>query len=516
MANINKRFRNKGFLCARLTVLVGCFLLVACQAITATPGDQAGTQPEDLSPGSTEIKAVGTTTDTVMQPTWTIPFTVSPTATPSPAEWPVAGMEIRHINDLDLTSGLGVSWVRRNALKWNLVEPVQGMRAWNEVAALDEELSRISSLGMQAILIVRGTPDWAQAVQGQVCGPIKPEALDAFAEFLRDAVVRYSQPPYNVKYWELGNEPDVDPSLVKWTGPFGCWGDKNDADYYGGGYYAAMLKVAYPAIKSINPEAQVVLGGLLLDCDPVRPPETSPGSGQLRYCTPSRYLEGVLVNGGGDYFDGVSFHAYDYYKGAEGQYANGNWYSAWNTTGPVMAAKANYLRAILAAHGQAEKFLMNTENAILCGRDGTEADCQTDTFNLTKAYYVVQSSVMAMAEGLRANIWYDLQGWRGTAMIDVNRQPLPAYLAYQFNNEMLAGVTYWGRVSTSDGVSGYEFRQGDRVLWVVWSLDGSSHELLLPDSVVAVYDVFGQALPAGQSLNLTLSPMYIEWVASQP
>ena len=65
---------------------------------------------------------------------------------------------------------------------------------------------------------------------------------------MAEAVERYSAPPYNVIYWEVGNEPDIDPSLVDGDEIYGCWGDKTDA-YYGGGYYAEVLKQVYPAVK---------------------------------------------------------------------------------------------------------------------------------------------------------------------------------------------------------------------------------------------------------------------------
>ena len=51
----------------------------------------------------------------------------------------------------------------------------------------------------------------------------------------------------------------MDPKLVDPDSVFGCWGD-NDDDYYGGGYYADMLKMVYPAVKSADPQAQVLIG----------------------------------------------------------------------------------------------------------------------------------------------------------------------------------------------------------------------------------------------------------------
>jgi hypothetical protein len=221
-----------------------------------------------------------------------------------------------------------------------------------------------------------------------------------------------------------------------------------------------------------------------------------------------------LENGGGDFFDGVSFHAYDYYNGFEGQFSNGNWYSAWDTTGPVISAKARYIRSVLSAYGYPDKYLINSENALLCGRDGTEPECQTEIFNLTKAYYIVQSTTMALSEGLQGNIWYDLRGWRGSALVDQNRQPLIAYQAYQYAIQMLDGMAAWGKIDLNAGISGYEFRRDEHVVWVVWSLDGSVHELTLPDKTIAVYDLYGSnIMPSAQTLSVTLAPLYVEWEA---
>ena len=416
--------------------------------------------PTPITTASMTPKAINTALPTVV-PTAPETETPAPTITPLPTEEPVDGMEINRASDIDFLSELGTYWVRRNGLLWFKIEPEMGARDWSEAAELDGELRRITEAGMQAILIVRGAPDWALDTAGLQCGPISSEALDDYAAFLQDAVRRYKEPPFNVKYWELGNEPDVDRNQIKPTGPFGCWGDAGAPDYFGGRYYAEMLKVAYPAIKAVDPDARVLLGGLLLDCDPVQPPETAPGSGERKNCASSRFLEGIMENGGGEYFDGVSFHAYDYYQGAEGNYSNGNWHSAWNTTGPVMAAKVNYIRTVLATYGYSRKFLMNTETGLLCGRDGSEADCQTEIFNKTKAYYVIQNNSMARAEGLSANIWYYLRGWRGSGLIDVEQQPLPAYQAYLFNVTILSDTVFVGKVSHWPGVAGYEFHQAN-------------------------------------------------------
>ena len=315
------------------TICAIAFLIASCTPDSPTPTIQAGSQtpsyqaesptplpqvgseaptlvfiPQTMRPqpssvvSSATMVAGSTAIDASLTPTveqTKVPIftptdkkdTPVPTPTSIPVPKPLAGVEISRLSSsqLDLLSQAGVAIVRINALRWSVVEPQKGMREWASIHSLESELKEYASQGVQVILIVRSTPLWAQKVYGSECGPVKPEELGAFASFLHDTVIRYSQPPFNVKYWELGNEPDVDPSLVPSGSQYGCQGDQS-AEYYGGEYYADMLKQAYPAIKSTDPEAQVLLGGLLLDCDPTHPPEG-------KDCQPAKFFEGILHNG---------------------------------------------------------------------------------------------------------------------------------------------------------------------------------------------------------------------------
>jgi hypothetical protein len=194
---------------------------------------------------------------------------------------PYMGIQFRDYSSQEqrlffVNSGARLS--RFDQFYWDLIEPVPQTPAVYDWSMVDEaSLASASEMDIESIGIVLFTPPYAQKFPGSVCGPIAENQLERFGEFLYNLVTRYSQPPYNIKYWELGNEPDVDYSFANRFG-FGCWGDPNDP-YFGGGYYAQMLKSAYPKIKAANSEAEVLIGGLLLDCDPRNPPETSPGSG---------------------------------------------------------------------------------------------------------------------------------------------------------------------------------------------------------------------------------------------
>jgi hypothetical protein len=394
-----------------------------------------------------------------------------------------------------------VYWWRRNGVLWSSVEAAKGSYDWNALADLEVELANAAQNGIQVILIVRGTPSWAQAIPGVPCGPIIESELGSFADFMQELVSRYSQPPYNVKFWEIWNEPDVDHTLLKnpELNPYGCWGDKKD-DYYGGGYYAEMLKEVYSAVKAADPESQILVGGLLMDCDPNNPP---PGKG----CKSSKFLEGILINGGGDYFDGISFHAYEYYLLESGEYSNANWDSAWNTTGPVMIAKTQFLKSLLEDYGFSGKLLMNTESALLC-----DVCADDDNFETTKAHYLAQAFATAISLDLEANIWYSVFGWRNSQLLEPDNTPLPAYEAFKFAQDELQDSEFVQEISDNDKIKILEFDRGDRRIWVLWSMKSTPTSVDLPGLPVAVYDALGNPFTPSDPFAINWKTYYLEWL----
>ncbi len=440
---------------------------------------------------------------------------------PLPTVFGVEMWAIAPNEGLDAVAQAGSYWTHRNGVDWARVEPVEGQRDWSALAALENELLNAAARGLEVILIVRGTPDWAQR-DGVACGPIKTSEFGAFADFMHALVQRYSGPPYNVRYWEIWNEPDIQSAAVAPDEIYGCWGDPADP-FYGGGYYAEMLRVVYPMIKAADPDADVLVGGLLLDCDDRLPGACngaiSPGS--------ARFLEGVLrrngANDGAAYFDGVSFHAYDFYKGGLGQYHNPNWASAWNTSGPTVAAKARFIRELLDAYGAGAKYLINTEGALLCGGPfdppgGLSCSSEpTSPFEITKAYYVAQLYAAALAEGLHATLWFTATGWRNSGLLNADLSPRPAYHAFNFAQSTLRDSNYLGPLTGADlsdptGIQGHKFDRGDRIIWVLWSQDGSARSVsLAPGAPLTIHDAMGNPEVPANPMIVDLTPRYLEW-----
>jgi hypothetical protein len=423
----------------------------------------------------------------------------------------IFGIELHSITvegGLNQMRDTGAFWLRRNGLLWSDVEPTAGSRNWDtpSVLALEQELINANQSGMEVVLIVRSTPEWARENPELACGRIKIEDIPAFADFVREAVERYSKPPYNVRYWQIWNEPDA--FQTKSEAPYGCWGDPND-DYYGGGYYASVLKQVYPQVKLANSQAYVVVGGLLLDCDPKDPPEG-------KDCKSSLYLEGILREPGArDNFDVISFHAYDYYFG-DGSYSNPNWNSSWNSTGPVVIAKGNFIKDVLDEFGADEKLIFNSEGAIICGPPVRDPDfdpiCMSEDFENTKAYYVAKIYAAAIATGLDANIWYSVTGWRYSGLLNKeNLEPRLAYYAYQFARMKLGNAVFIEQDETLPNLFNYEFNRAGHEMHLVWSKDGSPQIVPVPDGG-QVWDALGNSMPVLDGyVVVENNPYYIEY-----
>jgi hypothetical protein len=127
--------------------------------------------------------------------------------------------------DLSMLTQAGGYWIRFDKILWDAIEPVNQdppVYYWGTIN--ETALANVSAAGDGVIALIQYAPRWAQKIPGIVCGPFSEQAFDEFARFMYALVSRYSQPPYGVKYWEIGNEPDIDPSLVAHDSGFGCWG----------------------------------------------------------------------------------------------------------------------------------------------------------------------------------------------------------------------------------------------------------------------------------------------------
>ncbi len=438
------------------------------------------------------------------------------------------GVHMADINSVSLQRAAEANnyWVRYNGLQWSKVQPVGPTQwLWENYANLEDDLAAANRFGMEVILIVRSTPLWAQKRNdGNYCGPMAEANIDHFAVFMGELVKRYSQPPYNVKYYEIWNEPDSPPELVQGlpNPVYGCWGDPDDpTGGFGGGYYGQVLKAVYPQVKAASGgTAQVVLGGLLLPADPDQVFIWSwwkhPGTDWL-YADQSKFFEGILRECQGQHcFDYVNFHGFTFYRdfsltGIQ-QEENEDF---WLDRGGQVEGKLDFLRSLMAKYGISHKPILLTETGLPLpdvDRWDTWNAAQKATYEAAKADYLVYLYTRNMARGISGSTWYhmDKYGWHRSGLLDSNNNPLPAYEAYQFLTGSLYGAIYQGDPPLTAGMRGFEFKKSDRRLWVLFSEDVHDKTINQPAKFIRAYDLFGAPVtPVNNQIKFS-RPIYIE------
>lgn len=375
---------------------------------------------------------------------------------------------------LKLANDIPSKWVRlNNRISWRQLQPNEGGPIqWGLLVAFENELRALRGSYITPIVVVDDYPYWATMERSpgvpSYCGPMRGDKFTAFANFMSQLVARYKVSEFNVHVWELGNEPDVD-GLV-YTLPidseYGCWGDADDLDYYGGQHYGEMLKVVTPVIKAADPLAQVWIGGLLLNS----PNTTTPGHGH-----PEFFLKGILQAGRGtdySYFDMVPFHTYNIYNGRTYDYDNGDVQSPWYALGGSVKGKATFLRQLMVPY-VVQKPLFVNEISLTCPEEYFPQLCSppVDAFLEMQANHLVRVQVRGLSEDIEGFTWYTLDGpgWRNGGLLDNFNNPRPSYLAYKQLAHQLYQADYLTSVDYGADFEAYAFQRDHQEIHVVWT-----------------------------------------------
>jgi Beta-galactosidase len=141
----------------------------------------------------------------------------------------------------------------RVEIAWDLVEPREGTF---DFAAIDRKVGAAARNDIDVLGLVVRTPGWAATNPGNPFSAPRDPAT--YAAFVRTLIGRYgprgtfwpanpSLPRRPVRDWQIWNEPNI---AINW-----------DVQPWQNGY-ARLLRAAYPAVKSADPGAQVVMAGL--------------------------------------------------------------------------------------------------------------------------------------------------------------------------------------------------------------------------------------------------------------
>lgn len=404
---------------------------------------------------------------------------------------------------------LGVRWIRLDSVSWEKVQPTRDAPYdWSALSWFEQELIAANDAGLRPIVIVNDSPHWAtiNVPWPTSCGAIRADRFADFAALMAALAERYSKPPYNLHDWEMGNEPDVDPAFVPADAVWGCWGNRNDP-YYGGEHYGNMLKAVTPAIRAADPHATIWLGGLLLNTYA----STTPGHGN-----PERFLEGVLRAGAAPYFDIVPYHAHSVYQGRFKDHSGLN--GGWTPYGGPAFGKPIYLRTVMAKYGVDKPLVLNEAALGICDSCTPTAD-----FYQAQADHVARTFVRTLAADVDGAYWFTLDGpsWRYSGLLDQQRNPQPAFYAFETLITQLEGATLPPvPVDYGPGVEAYRFSKGGRVVDVLWAPQGGTYQVSVPlDKWIAAYPrnfsapgsqpITPQIVGSEARLNVGFSPIYI-------
>lgn len=209
---------------------------------------------------------------------------------------------------------------------WAYIERSPGVYDWYQS---DRIIRHAHNQGLRVIARMGFVPDWARpdpAERQTTLNYLPENAYDSFGDFVAVFARRYAGIVDDLIIW---NEPNLSFE----------WGYRAVSAEE----YARLLSEVYPRVKSANPQAQVLAGALAPTLEPAGSPH---GTDDLLY------LEAMLNAGAGAHFDALAVHTYGFTHPADAEPAPDR----------LNFRRAELLRALMVAHGHADKPIYITES----------------------------------------------------------------------------------------------------------------------------------------------------------
>ena len=373
---------------------------------------------------------------------------------------------------------LGVGW-ERILFYWNEIQP-NGPNDWNTLHVHEEWLAEATAQGRTVVGLLKNTPTWAtdgEFASGVPRGLYLPvdDPGNLWANYARRVASYYSA--HGVHNWIIWNEPDIAPDV------YGHEFSGSMTDYY------QLLKVAYIAIKQVDPNAKIHLGGMTYWHDPT---------------WLGRFMQMVAADpdaaANNYYFDVISLHIY--FRPETIPQIVGNAFAVQQQVGIPLKA-----------------VWINETNA----RPSTDPEwpVQVQAFNIDleqQAWYIVQANALGFYSGAGRIAVYKLidinispgdESWGLIRPYDFSKRP--AFYAYQNTIKYLAGFTYPVQREQAGNYTMVRFNRPQGVTRVLWARTASSVTLNVPalaESGVLVDPITGTETPitpTGGSYSVSLA-----------
>jgi hypothetical protein len=270
----------------------------------------------------------------------------------------------------------------RVEIPWATLEPTPGQIEPKALAFTDSLVNQAAAAGIKVVALTMWTPCWASSApasllsrcrpdnggKAQAWPPVNPASYGSFAAFV---AARYGSKLAAIEVW---NEPD-----------------QSNEDYLAGPdkaqHYAELLRAAYPAIKSVDPQ-MTVLGGSLVGSN-------------------GAFLRALYAAGIKGYYDGLSVHFYT-----------------------LVLGSLRYLHEVQLQNGDHAPLWLNEFGWSSCWprqRTQQEQGCVTKQVQATNIANVFRET--ARTSWIAAEMLYSLQGSRSEefGVLDESGAPKPAF-----------------------------------------------------------------------------------------
>jgi len=382
---------------------------------------------------------------------------------------------------LDLSRQAGLVWVRDWSLKWQEVEPEQGKFQFTEP---DYQIDRPRKHGLEVLgLLPFPSSNWSSTAPASVSGKggypqnrarvaYAPRDESEFENYVATTVAHYKG---RIRWWQVFNESlFTDYSLPRKHG-------------YDGGTYAKLTKAFARAARKADPQCRVLAG--------------------IGYIAEGQILddfEKFFGGGGLEAADAIDIHHYPGIRPPE-----------------FLEGLLQKLNALMDEHG-GRKPIWLTEYGYYADDDpatvplphgGTDKPVGSERL---QAEYAVRWTTLGLAGGIEKIFYHagTCHGLNGDAMEGVfykyGGEPRRIYAAQAVLAQLLTPTARSVRqLSLGDGVKTYLFRDGQRLVAVVWSTGRAEPGIItLPDARLQLWDLMGRPQPARQ-FTPSGSPVYV-------
>ena len=263
-----------------------------------------------------------------------------------------------------------------------------------------------------------------------------PEDKNAYSSYVRQLVERYDGDgkddmpglKYPIKYWQLGNEPDLHNKIRM---------SRGNANFSSADEYFEVLKLTYPAIKDADKESKVMINLV--------------GGGQSIGDISTDYLQRLNELGVGNYYDIFSYHIYP----------------------------QSYDTSVLKDNLQ--KFQQLAGNKQFWITESGVNGKITEKSEKQQAGWLIKNYVFHTAGGVKKVFWFTLADMSSEVpegmvakyaglLTSQSKTPKLSYYTYKKMTELLEGSD-WNNIQTiqeSNNVYIYRFVKNNEPIYVAW------------------------------------------------